>query len=170
MYIHAQWTLYTKLYTSSYISILPIFMVTLLTLTSAALWNFFIFMFFLNNRKLFTFDTDLWKFMTFFGVCVWYVKLLWVFFQLYFSMAFVKQPYTRLANVVTSLRTKNLHKSTLISHQQTPFWVTVYMASVNGPETKVINALVCSTQYFTIILCKKHCKLVLKVLNYGCLI
>ncbi len=68
-------------------------------------------------------------------------------------------------NVVTSLRTKNVHKSTLISHPRTPFWVTVYMASVNGPETKVIYAIVWSTQCFTIVLCNKHCKLVLTVFH-----
>ena len=63
----------------------------------------------------------------------------------------------RLANVVTSLQTKHLHKSSFISHPRSPFWVTVCMTSVNGTETKVIYAL-CSTHSscFTIVLCNKH--------------
>ena len=39
------------------------------------------------------------------------------------------------------------------------------MASVNGPETKVIYTLICSTQCFTIVLCNKHWKLVLTIFH-----
>ncbi len=48
----------------------------------------------------------------------------------------------RLANVVTSLRTKNLNKSTLIHRHH--FGSQSIMASVSGPETKVIYATVCA--------------------------
>ena len=41
---------------------------------------------------------------------------------------------TRVAKVVTSLQTKNLHKSGLIRVHGTPFWVIVCMTSVKGLE------------------------------------
>ena len=55
--------------------------------------------------------------------------------------------YNRLAKVVTSLRTKNLHKSGLVYVHATPFWVIVCMTSVKGPEIRSY-ALVCSFSMF----------------------
>ena len=64
--------------------------------------------------------------------------------------------WVRLAKVVTSLRTKNLHTSdTILGH-------SLYDLG-QGTGNKVIYALVCSIQCFTGVL--KHCELVLLVFH-----
>ncbi len=68
------------------------------------------------------------------------------------SSAYREKIMPGLANVVTSLRTKNLHKSSLISHPRTPFWVTVYMTSVNGTLQNK-----CASQLWDIIIFSALC-------------